>query len=136
MVIFANSKADLTRKFTDILRSLRNHRLNVKPDSLEWTCTVNHHFGDRGKIDIDHAMGPVQFTFKPKGLNILGVWLDPSNNNESIWRHRLIEAQLAWLGLKKQSCRRGTAERPGSKMASHGGEDFTVGVRRLDHDKG
>ena len=106
LVIFANSKTDLTRKFTDILRSLRNHRLDVKPDSLEWTCTVNHHFYDGGTIDVDHETGPVQFDLKPKGFNILGVWLDPSNNNESIWRHRLMEAQRTWMGLKEQLCRR------------------------------
>ena len=106
MIIFANSKSDLTKKLTDILERLRSHRLDVKPDSLEWTCTANHHFGDRGEIEITHLTGSVKFMFKPKGLNILGVWLDPSNNNESIWKHRLIEAQLAWLGLKDQLCRR------------------------------
>ena len=106
LVIFANSKADLTRKFTDILRSLRNQRLDVKPDSLEWTCTVNYHFYDGGTIDVEHDDGPVQWAFKPKGLNILGVWLDPCNNNESIWRHRLMEAQRSWMGLREQLCRR------------------------------
>ena len=60
----------------------------------------------RGEIEITHCSGPVKFTFRPKGLNILGVWLDPGNRNETIWKHRLIEAQQAWLGLKEQPCRR------------------------------
>ena len=46
LIIFANSKSDLNTKLTGIVERLRSHRLDVKPDSLEWTCTANHLFGE------------------------------------------------------------------------------------------
>ena len=80
--------------------------MDVKPDSLEWTCTQNHHFADRGEITVEHVVGPVTFNFKPEGLNILGVMLDTSNQNHVRWKHRIREAQQTWMSLKEQLCRR------------------------------
>jgi hypothetical protein len=106
LMIFANSKSDLAMKLTGLLKTLRNHRLDVKPDSLEWTCTANHHFRDSGDMMISHHRGAANFQFKEKGFNILGVWIDPHNDNTTMWRHRLKEANLSWLGQKEQLCRR------------------------------
>jgi hypothetical protein len=99
LLIFANSREELDTKLGNLLEVLRDHRLDVKQDSLEWTCTFNQHHHDKGDLVVPHRRGH-------KGLNILGVWIDPGNDNSTMWMHRLKEAHLSWLGLKAQLCRR------------------------------
>ena len=106
VLIFANSKKGLQEKLTGLVARLRMHRLDVKPDSLEWTCTQNQHFADRGELAVNHMVGPVTFHFKPEGLNVLGVMLDTSNQNHVRWKHRIREAQQTCMSLKEQLCRR------------------------------
>jgi hypothetical protein len=106
LLVFANSRRELETKLGNLLEVLRDHRLDVKQNSLEWACTFNQHHHDKGDLEIPHRRGQVKFVFRPKGLNILGVWIDPGNDNSTMWKHRLTEAHLSWLGLKAQLCRR------------------------------
>ena len=46
LLIFANNKEGLQEKLTGLAARLSIHRLDVKPDSLEWTWTQNQHFAD------------------------------------------------------------------------------------------
>lgn len=106
LLVFANSKQELESKLSSLVKVLRLNRLDVTPDSLEWTCTHNRHFHDKGTLLIPHGDGPVSFKFKKKGFNVLGVWNDPSSENSTMWKHRLQEAHLSWMGHKEQLCRR------------------------------
>jgi hypothetical protein len=110
ILLFANSKVELALKIRELAVVLRCHRLDIKPDSLEWMTGVNQQFYDRGDIVCNLPSKPLCVKYK-ESMNILGILLDARAKCEPCWKFRHREAVVHWMSRREQLMRRGVPMR-------------------------